>query len=234
MTPALSSGAALAQTVVAEPGVAGPAGGFSFGLEKDVQRELDEIDGLDAEGGLARFGSAEIYVSLLESFAKHTGELLDSVKDVSPEKLSEYAVTVHGIKGSSRSISAPEVGNMAERLEMAAKGGDYDAVSGANGEFIEMTERLVKGINDFLAERNASAPKRDILEAPDAGALRSLYEKCRAFDTVGMEETLNELRSYDYDKGGELISWLGERMDELDYEGIAGRLKDEAWIWEDR
>jgi signal transduction histidine kinase/CheY-like chemotaxis protein len=67
------------------------------------------VEGLDAEKGLERFGGdGKIYVDSLRSYVIHTPSLLVSARSVAP--LEDYAITVHGIKGSSYGISADMVG----------------------------------------------------------------------------------------------------------------------------
>jgi hypothetical protein len=44
-------------------------------------------------------------------------------------------------------------------------------------------------------------------------------------DTFMMEETMSLLERYDYDYGADLILWLRERFDALDYSAIKERLE---------
>ncbi|MDR1251088.1 MAG: response regulator, partial [Treponema sp.] len=78
-----------------------------------------QVAGLDAGKGLERFGGdGKSYMESLRSYVIHTPELLQAARNT--ELLAEYAITVHGIKGSSRGISADAIGAKAEELEHAA------------------------------------------------------------------------------------------------------------------
>jgi len=78
---------------------------------------------LDVEKGIQRFGGdRESYMQILRSFTASARSLLTSVRGVTEDNLANYAINVHGIKGSSRSIFADNTGNMAEDLEKAAQG----------------------------------------------------------------------------------------------------------------
>jgi hypothetical protein len=42
-----------------------------------------------------------------------------------------------------------------------------------------------------------------------------------------MEEILDKLEMYHYESGGELVQWLREQMDNLEYDAIRDRLESE-------
>jgi len=111
------------------------------------------INGMDIAKGLERFGGdEEIYLSILRSYAVNTPPLLDLIKNAGEDGLTAYAINVHGIKGSSRGISADKAGDLAESLEMAAKAGDFDFVIKNNAELLTVTEKLIADINDMLSK----------------------------------------------------------------------------------
>ena len=39
-----------------------------------------------------------------------------------------------------------------------------------------------------------------------------------------MEEIMDELERYEYEEGGELVAWLREQIDSLEYEAIVCRI----------
>jgi hypothetical protein len=40
-----------------------------------------------------------------------------------------------------------------------------------------------------------------------------------------MEEIIAELEGYEYESGGELVSWLREQLDNLEYDAVRERLE---------
>ncbi|GHV83353.1 hypothetical protein AGMMS50212_06930 [Spirochaetia bacterium] len=109
------------------------------------------IDGIDLEAALERFGGDEkILMNVLSSYARETSLLLDKMRTVTGETLSNYVITVHGIKGSSLGICAESVGAAAEALEYAAKDGNFAFVAEHNGPFIEAAGRLITDIYALL------------------------------------------------------------------------------------
>jgi CheY-like chemotaxis protein len=112
-----------------------------------------EIKGLNKEKGLMQFGgSEETYLIVLQSYAVNTPGLLDKIRTYSEDQLSDYAVFVHGIKGTSYGICADAIGKQAETLEQAARQGGFRYIDKHNDEFIKATEELIGRIKTVLQE----------------------------------------------------------------------------------
>jgi len=190
-------------------------------------RKLDgrQIAGLDIEKGIERFsGDEEVYLEVLRSFTANTRNLLESMENVREETLAEYAIVVHGIKGSSRGIFADVVGNAAEELEHASKAGDFEYVSAHNRKFIDDTRNLIRELEDLLASIGDDGQKQ-IKDKPDAETLSDLLAACEAFAMEGVYEAMKELENFEYESGNEFILWLRENVDMMNYMEIAERLR---------
>ena len=196
------------------------AGEASGGLLEGV-----DVPGLDLNGGLTRYGGEEVYLGILRSYAVHTPELLERLRSLSRETLGDYAVTVHGIKGASYGICAGEVGKQAEALEAAAKAGAYEEVARDNDGFIEQAEALLTRIGELLRNTGMQGDAKQKAPAPDPALLEKLLEASKRFKSTVMEEILAELEGYEYESGGDLVEWLREQMDNLEYEAIQDRLE---------
>ncbi|MDR0839153.1 MAG: response regulator [Oscillospiraceae bacterium] len=182
--------------------------------------------GLDIEKGLGRFGGdEETYTEVLKSYAKNTPELLDKAREVTAAGLADYAVIVHGIKASSRSIGAEQVGEMAEALEHAAKEGDADFVNANNGGFIQAAETLLAEISDRVRSFDDAHPKEK-KSAPDTAVLAALREACAQFDIDGVDKAMEELDGFEYETGAELVEWLREQVGVAGFKRIAERLSE--------
>jgi signal transduction histidine kinase/CheY-like chemotaxis protein len=199
------------------------------GVKEDVSAAANiligkHLDGVNLEKGLGRYESDRVYVDILRSYVDTIPELLDSLRNVSPDHLNSYAVTVHGIKGSSYQIYAAEAGRQAEVLELAAKTGDWKTVKKNNEIFIETMETLLAGLRELLApaEERGDRPR---LPAPDPALLARLLAACKEYNITVMEEVLTELEKNSYESGEPLILWLRQRINNLDYEVIQERLK---------
>jgi CheY-like chemotaxis protein len=182
------------------------------------------LAGIDISKGLDRCQSDLIYLDILRSYAGSMPGFLDSLRNLSPEKLGAYAVTFHGIKGASYQICADETGRQAEVLEKAAKAGDWETIKKNNGIFIETMETLLGALHEFLihTEENGDKP---LLPAPDRELLDRMLAACKEYKVTVMEDLLIELEKYSYESGGDLIIWLRRHIDNLDYEEIQERLE---------
>ena len=184
------------------------------------------IAGLDLDKGIRRFGDDEdAYFEVLRSFAANTPPLLEKVTGASKDTLADYAIVVHGIKGSSRSICADVVGDMAETLENAAKSGDYDFIATLNAPFLEAAYKLVSEIDAMLTRMNTDSPK-ERKDAPDKELLNRILEACKDYDMDTLDAALEELESYEYESGNELVAWLWENAQQFNIEQIVEKLSD--------
>ena len=192
---------------------------------KERRKTSDEKNALlDLVGGIERFGGdRESFAQILRSFGESTRSLLDVVKDVAEDNLVNYAITVHGIKGSSRSICAEVTGNMAEVLEKAAKAGDFEFVRAHNLDFIRNIETLLAHIDDTLATMvlNTPKPKKD---KPDIGTLSELLAACKKYDMDGVDAAMAEIESFEYESDEELVTWLRSNVEQMNFTQIEEKL----------
>ncbi len=187
------------------------------------------IDGLDMRKLLERFGGdGEVSVGVLHSYAKNTRPLLaDLKKYLETENLADYAIVVHGVKGSSYGICAEAVGRSAEALEAASKAGDLAAVRSGHPAFERMTESLVSRIDRALDAFGLVSEKRTA-HAPDEALLAELREACRAFDMDRVDRAMTQLESFRYETRGALVEWLRKQVDDMMFEIVS----DGDWPFE--
>jgi HPt (histidine-containing phosphotransfer) domain-containing protein len=187
---------------------------------------LQQIDDFDAEVVYEKVGGlAESVLAILKSYVKNTPPLLDQLRTVNEESLPEYAIIVHGIKGSSRSIGAEDIGGEAEGLEFAAKKGDWAFIAENNESFLAKTEQLIGALAAALEEIGENRERRP---APDPQLLQALSTAAAAFDVDAAEEAIVRLEAFDYEEGGDLVEWLREQLDVGGFKNISERLSEDA------
>jgi PAS domain S-box-containing protein len=190
------------------------------------------VDGVDFAAGMKHFGSEEAFIRILDSYRTHTGALLEKLRGVSEETLKDYAVTVHGIKGASYGISAAAAGKEAETLEFAAKAGDLKAVTAKNGAFIENVERLLSDLDALFADLKAndagSEPAKPLKPCPDGELLQRMLAASKKYMLSEMEEIMADLERYEYERGADLVLWLRQQVENLEYKAIEQRLESES------
>ncbi len=211
-----------------------PDGGEIFGKENcgcgkkgnDVMERnsfAGAIAGLDAAKGIERFGDGKSFLRILRSYAVNTKALLASLRTVDRGNLADYAVTVHGLKGSSRNIYALPLGARAEALEKAAKAGDIDFVVRNNPAFLEEAATLIRDIESAL-DAEAKANPRPVRAKPEAGVLRRLRDACENYDSDEIDAAMEEIERYEYDADGGLADRLRDHALRMDYAAIAETL----------
>jgi len=110
-----------------------------------------EIAGLDIDKGLERMnGDKEAFWAVLHSFASNTRPILNTIKEVTPKTLADYAIIVHGIKGACFCICASTVGGKAGALEKAAKAGDFAFVRDNHPIFLTDAFKLLDDLDEML------------------------------------------------------------------------------------
>jgi CheY-like chemotaxis protein len=191
---------------------------------RNVPRQ--HIEGIDLIAGLERFGGdVESYWEVIESYVLNTPALLDKLNEcLESDRMQDYGITVHGVKGSSRAICANDVGEVAEELERAAKAGNLEYVRSRHRFFIDRVQQLVDGLTEML-EKEVSPPSKPSLECPDRETLMQLLGAAEVFDIDGVDEAMLELESYEYEQNGELVDWLREQISIMGFKKIVERLK---------
>ena len=183
------------------------------------------IEGLDLEEGVARFGgNPKLYVKIIRTFTDNIGGHLDKLSGLTPEGLADYAIEVHGVKGSCYGISANKEGDMAKALEIAAKDGEYEQVTAGNAPFIEAVNELTEKLRGLLAEIEGGDGSGRKRPEPDRALLEAMYTASRDFDVDKMQGILKELEQYEYENDDGLVRWLGEQVTSFSYDKIEERL----------
>jgi len=189
-----------------------------------MQTPGERTDLMDVQKSMGRFGgNSETFMRIMRSFVESVRSLLDVIKGVTQDNIANYAITVHGLKGASRSICADTVGDMAEALEKAAKAGDFDFIRARNPELIETVDELIAYINDIVDKMSANnlRAKKD---KPDDKALAALVAACKRYNMDAVDAAMEEIERFEYKSGGELTDWLRTNVDNMNFKLIIEKL----------
>jgi len=188
--------------------------------------ETIRIPGLDTETGMALYGDdIEIYLTVLQSYARNTPGVLDKLRQVSQENLNDYAINVHGLKGISANIGAVKIQASAYDLELKAKNGDLEGVLAANEAFLKEADELLQNLNTWLSEYEDENPQ-ELQSRPDPQLLLRLKRCAQTFDMGGVDDIMDELEGAAYEEDGGLVRWLRDRVNQSDFASIVKRLSD--------
>jgi CheY-like chemotaxis protein len=186
------------------------------------------IDGLNLKKGLERFsGDEETYLGIVKSYVLNTPPLLEQAHGYHEQNdLPNYAIIVHGLKSSSRSIGADTAGALAEALEHAAKAENFSFVAEKNGEFVRTVQTLIGHLSGLLSRIAAENPKPKKAK-PDAEMLAALRETCESFDIDAVDKIMKELEAYAYESGDDLVEWIRSQINVMGFKKITERLSQE-------
>ncbi|MDR2547101.1 MAG: cache domain-containing protein [Lachnospiraceae bacterium] len=192
-----------------------------------------EIAGLDISSGLLRYhGNVEAYLELLHFYTTEVRALLVVNESISEEKLNDYRIKVHGIKGTSFEICANPTGQYAAELEDAARSGDLSFINAYNTQFVVDTTMLIDSIDEMLTEirtlsaedderRQQEKPRK---ERPDPELLAKLLAACEIYDMGAADKAMKEIEMYHYQADEGLMEWLRENVSIMNFEEICERL----------
>jgi signal transduction histidine kinase/DNA-binding response OmpR family regulator/HPt (histidine-containing phosphotransfer) domain-containing protein len=190
----------------------------------DLRNLGGSLHGLDIERGLQLFGGdQETYLGILRTYTINTKPVLEAARKVNEGNLADYAIKIHGFKGSSRGICAEEVGAKAEALEHAAKAGDLDFVRDNNPELLETANKLISDLEAMLDKMDAQHPKRK-KNKPDQAVLTKLLDACKNYDMDGADAALAEIERYKYEKDNGLAGWLRENVKLMNFQQVIEKL----------
>jgi len=180
------------------------------------------ISGLDIPDALARMGNnPKLYMRIIDAFINNMpGNLADLATDTINEvTLPDYAIRIHGAKGSCYGIGANAVGDEAKDLEMASKAGDLATCLRDNDTFIAHTQELVRELENLrdTVEAAENAGGRAGAERPDVTKLAALLTATRNFDIDQMGRLVEELTSVQYANDGEVVAGIKASYDAFDY-----------------
>jgi signal transduction histidine kinase/DNA-binding response OmpR family regulator/HPt (histidine-containing phosphotransfer) domain-containing protein len=187
------------------------------------------VEGADFAAALTLYGNnGAAYISILKSFAAHTPPLLEKMALHLESSLPDYAVEVHGLKGTCSAVCAGEAAALARELEFAAKEGNSDFVLSRHGELRQKALGLTGRLKALLEEWEPRRPEeeKERREEPDRDTLSRLSAATAAFNSNATEEVLGELEQYRYERGEDLVTWLREQAENFDYDIIHQRLEE--------
>ncbi|MCL1863238.1 MAG: response regulator [Defluviitaleaceae bacterium] len=185
-----------------------------------------DVEGINFVNGVERFGGDwEAYHRVLRTFTQNTPLLIDKLENVTLTNIHAYTVAVHGIKGACFGIEANKIATLAYNLEEAAKSENMEFIEKNNKKFIDDTRNLLSQLKAALELLNSSKAKQK-KDAPDPVLMKRLQEACDRHDMNDIDEIIDELDSCEYISGGELVMWLREMADEMNYGTISERLQN--------
>jgi len=183
-----------------------------------------KILGVDTKKGLALYaGETDIYLPMLRSFIANTPTTLEKLRSVTAETLSDYVISVHGLKGTSAGIGAEDIRAKALELEQMSRAGDLQGVLLRNNKLIADTEVLLANITAWLKvyDTKNAKPRQ---KAPDRELLAKLRQCCENYEMSGIDAVMAELDKTDYEEDADLMAWIREKIVISEIDEVAKKL----------
>ncbi|MFP3090811.1 ATP-binding protein [Treponema sp. TIM-1] len=184
---------------------------------------------IDFAAALLRYGnSGTVYIPILKSFITHTPVLLEKMGIHLETSLPDYAIEVHGLKGTCNAIGAGGIAAIAGELELAVQEGNFDLVRQRYETLRKQALALTERLKALLDEWEAGLPgeEKEPRVKPERELLARLSAAAGAFNANATEEILGELERYRYEQGQEIIEWLREQAENFDYDIMHRRLEE--------
>lgn len=114
---------------------------------------LDKLKdiGIDTEVGLSFTGTEDVYQMIIEAFCEDYEATRDKIEDtLNQQDIKNYTIRVHGLKSSSNTIGAIELGKTALELENAGKENNVAYIEAHTSELLETYEKVVTDLKRVL------------------------------------------------------------------------------------
>ena len=108
------------------------------------------VDGLNAEKGVSYCtGSKSFYYEILADYAAAEREA-ELNKYFAEKDWENYAVTVHSLKSTSRTLGLEDIGNLAEQMQWASEKEDEPFIRIQHQELMDIYMKAKKQIKEYL------------------------------------------------------------------------------------
>lgn len=169
-------------------------------LSEEAKTHIDLETGLMYTGG-----SAEIYLSILEVYVNDGMEKKTAIEALyAAENWKDYVIAVHALKSTSLTIGAVELSELAKKLELAGKAGEYDTIHRNQQLLLEKYQEILLIGAQILADQtmqvSESAPEDgtapvELQPGELQGILEELTEACASFDGDRILEIAEKLKN---------------------------------------
>ena len=195
--------------------------------EKDIRQNEEErykasgrYECLDCEKAISALGSASLFDKIVEEYYKRGRRTQSEIEDaLTAGDIKDYALKTHALKSSSRQIGAMDLGDVAEKLEHAAKAEDMETIDQYHSSAMEILDKLITDLSEYFPEDEG----RDDLPPISDEEITEVFDRLRtACDNLEMDEMeacaeILKVHSYPDDKK-ELIEKMLNAIDMIDTE----------------
>ncbi len=160
------------------------------------------IEGLDVEKAIGLLGSEALLLQVMREYYHSLDKRIRELTEMLFKgDYTNYTINVHSLKSTSRQIGADELGELAFKLEMAGKQDNSDFICEHHAELIKMCAKVRDILKGVFPD---DVPDNTQKKSADDDSTRNLLDKFAAameeFDTLAMDEVVEEMSKYSYDE----------------------------------
>lgn len=180
-----------------------------------------EIRGVDIREGLLHTGGdLKSYLEILRFTVENSNEYLETMSTHIHTDLDNYIIEIHGVKGMCYNIGAKECGDMARKLEMAAREGNVDYVIREQVNFESKFQRLLQRISQTLEKEGYKVQNREMTTS-FSEYLTQMEKAIESFDVPTVEKILRRVKKSEWtDDKKEVLGAIEQKVQEFDLEGM--------------
>lgn len=182
------------------------------GRRVEDKKPVDKDALFNPEKGLVYTGGdEEVYLEILDIYVKKGPAKIEEIDGFFNNKdWKNYVIEVHALKNTSLSIGSVPLSELAKKLELAGKSGDYSVIEKEHSDLIELyktvigkgKEHLEKITPAALEEKKEERISQENMPEMDMSLLMDYVEKiaaaCDEFDGDKVEEITDEASCYAY------------------------------------
>ena len=136
--------------------------------QEEAFPEVDEFEpmrlaGIDPDVGL-RFcqGDKDLYRSIIIDYAQTSDEKMKNIVEyLAKEDWKNYAISVHALKSTSKTIGAGDLSDIALHLEMAANENDASLIRAEHDTMLDLYQKVVAAIRKAEPEAQSATKSED-------------------------------------------------------------------------
>ena len=189
-------------------------------FENGTSQDDELFDCLDCKEAIKSMGSVGLFRKIVSDYYRSGRDMRNTIiQEHDTQDWTNYAVHVHSLKSTSRSIGAPELGALAEKLEFASKALDIDEVNKYHYKAMSDYETLLNNLEKYFPDEVSTSNKGEATDEQVKAVFDKLKEACENLDMDGMDECVAEFKSYSYpDDKKDTIDQIVKAIENMDTE----------------
>lgn len=184
---------------------------------------LSEIDEMSITEGIQYCGNKAAFVQAVQTFSATLDEKYAEIENAFLQNdLEFYTIKVHALKSTARIIGIAELSALAEKMELAGKSNDIEALKAGTPELLAYYRLIDQKLHAILDADTNEADKEEVDLDTVSDALNAIHKVASLMDYDSVEMILDSMKSYrlsDTDK--EKFKSIEYALKKLDWNAIA-------------